>query len=542
MYINFSDIPGQQNLFLDYLYEFENVKEYFNGRNFRDTASFEGLFQSLSRPDRPQRASVASIIRQQYASMKPSNLTRRNIEHLEEPNTIAVVTGQQLGIYGGPLYTFYKLITAIKLCNHLKEIYQDYNFVPVFWMEGDDHDFEEVRSFNILNLSNEIVQLSYDDKLPPETNRGSVGSQVFNSDIDALNKKLEEILRDNDFKHSLLRLLSSAYCEGRTFKQSFRQLLFSMFDEFGIVLFDPQLKEVKQLLKDIFRKEVLEFRKHTDTLVRRSARLDEIYHAQVKVNPVNLFYHDDDGRYLLEPVDDVFRLKGKRRRFTADELLRLIDSSPERFSPNVLLRPVCQDYLFPTAFYVAGPSEVSYFAQLIPLYEFFGVTQPLLYPRSSATILEQGIKNVLEKYNLTYTDLFHDMDRLHERVLKSLTMTETDAEFERTLRTMGEAMDSLSQKLSQIDKTLTDSVEKTREKMLQGVELLKNKAVAAEKKKHESMIRQLTKASNNLYPNSNLQERELNFIYFAHKYGLDFIGRLVEALSINKFEHQVIEI
>ena len=143
-------------------------------------------------------------------------------------------------------------------------------------------------------------------------------------------------------------------------------MIFTLFDKYGLVLFDPQERELKQLLKPIFKNEILEFRTHTQKLVEKSAKLEEVYHAQVKIQPVNLFYHDDEGRYLIEPSDSEFKLKRKRKKFTQEELLELIETTPEKFSPNVLLRPICQDFLLPTVCYVGGPSEISYFAQVMP--------------------------------------------------------------------------------------------------------------------------------------------------------------------------------
>ncbi|MGE5364633.1 MAG: bacillithiol biosynthesis cysteine-adding enzyme BshC [Bacteroidota bacterium] len=542
MYLNFSDIPGQNNLFLDYLYEFENVSEFYNGLNYRDPETYYRVFKSQCEKTRPHRKKLAEILSEQYKDSNPAGITLKNIQLLSSQNTVAVVTGQQLGLFGGPLYTFYKIITAIKLCSHLRNIYTDYSFVPVFWMEGDDHDFREVAGVNILDQANEIEKLIYDDNQPSEVNRGSVGRITFGPGINEVIEKLNNLLRDTDFKSKLVGLLGTFYKEGRTFKQSFRDLLFHFFDEFGLIIFDPQDKQIKEILRDIFKKEINNFRNHTDELVKRSARLEELYHAQVKVNPVNLFYNDDDGRYLIEPVDDQFRLKGKRKRFSREELLELIDASPERFSSNVLLRPICQDYIFPTAFYVGGPAEISYFAQLIPLYGFYDIPQPIIYPRSSATILEKGLINVMDKYSLGLKDLFMDKKTLHEKVLRDISGDGTEILFNKAVDAVNDSMERLQERLNEIDKTLNDSAVKTREKIQQGLEILRNKTMAAEKKKHESTIRQLDKLSNILYPLQNLQEREFSFIYYAHKYGLDIIKQINNELTINKFEHQIIEL
>lgn len=162
-----------------------------------------------------------------------------------------------------------------------------------------------------------------------------------------------------------------------------------MFDNYGLIIFDPQDAEVKEMLKPIFKKEITDFRAHSEKLVNISANLEEEYHAQVKVRAINLFYHTDEGRYLIEPVENEFRLKRKRKKFLFDELIDLIEKEPARFSPNVLLRPVVQDYLLPTAFYIGGPSEISYFAQVMPLYNLYQIEPPIIFPRASATLIEK---------------------------------------------------------------------------------------------------------------------------------------------------------
>ena len=543
MYINFSDIPGHQNLFLDYLYEFENTARFFRDKNFRDTGSYEALFSQLADKERPYRKRVTEIIQAQYEGLKPSKQTQNNIEALNSNKTIAVVTGQQLGLFGGPLYTFHKTITAIKLCAHLKEKFDGYQFVPVFWLEGDDHDFDEVRTFTLIGNDNQPLNISYEDGEPEDFNRGSVSDIKFNDNLNKVFDELSANLRDTEFKPALMELLQECYTTGKTFKDAFKKLLFKFFDEYGLVLFDPVNIEVKKLLQPVFRKEITDFRNHTKDVVETSAELEEVYHAQVKVKPINLFMLEEDERLLIEPVENnEYRLKGKRKRFTQEELLSILDKEPERFSSNVLLRPICQDYILPTAFYIAGPSEISYFAQVIPLYEKFSLVQPFVYPRSSATIVEKGIKGILEKYELQYGEVFTDDKILMNKLIGSLSEVNLNETFAQCSKDIELAIDGLKEKLFAIDKTLNDLAVKTNEKILQTLDNLKSKAEDAEKRRHEAALRQITKALNAIYPANTLQERQLNFIYFAHKYGLDIIKLLYNELTINKFEHQIIEL
>ena len=309
-----------------------------------------------------------------------------------------------------------------------------------------------------------------------------------------------------------------------------------------MVILDPTDKRLKEILKPIYRKEITDFRKHTEKLVFVSAKLEEVYNAQVKINPVNLFFSTNDGRYSIEPVESEFRLKRKRKSFTKEELLELVENEPERFSPNVLLRPICQDYILPTAFYIAGPSEIAYFAQVTPLYDFYEIQTPIIYPRASATLVEANINKTLEKYQLSVNEIFMGVDELKKNVVESLSKNNVDEIFTKTMNDIEIAFDNLREKLFDLDKTIADNSKKYRSKISNTLNELRNKAEHAQNKKYEVTLRQLDRVCNLLYPNGNLQEREINYTYFLNKYGKGFLQRIFSDLEIDKFEHQIISL
>ncbi len=541
MYINFGEIPGNYNLFLDYLYEFDNVKNFYK-TNFRNKDEYLKVFKKISENRNLKRDQLSRILSEQYNGFTPSAKTQKNINDLKSGKTLAVVTGQQLGLLGGPMYTYYKIISAIKLSNFLSERYDDYQFVPVFWLEGDDHDFNEVRFINVVDEKNETAKIEYDREVEEEENRGSVGYLKFNESIVQFFTDLEKNLRKTDFTPGLMDKIKSIYSTGKSFKQSFKELIFWLFDSYGLIIFDPQDPEIKRQLIPVFIEEITNFRKHSEKLVHVSAKLEELYHAQVKVRPVNLFFSNEEGRFLIEPSEDEFKLKRKRKKYTYDELVELIKTGPENFSPNVLLRPICQDFILPTSFYVGGPSEISYFAQVTPLYEFFGVETPIIYPRCSATIIEKNINSVIEKFNLDLRELFVNPEKVKEKVIKSVSQTAVDDIFAVTVNQIETAFDHLKENLFELDKTISDASTKYKQKIYYYLDELKGKAIDAQKKKYETTIRQIDKVANALYPAANLQERELNFVYFANKYGPEIISQIFEELSINKFDHQIIRI
>lgn len=541
MFINFSDIPGHQNLFLDYLNEFNNLKSFFQ-YNFRDRQQYPMVFKSVSDSPRAHREEVADIINCQYNNKKISPKTAKNISLLKNKKTLAIVTGQQLGMLGGPMYTFYKIITAVKLSKHLSERYDDYEFVPVFWLEGDDHDFDEISGIKLINDNNELVKIQYSDNAPEDTNRGSVGYQTLQDTINSFFEDLDKNIRKTDFTKKIMDNLKSFYAEGRTFKQAFSDLLFWLFDQHGLIIFDPQDTKIKNLLTPVFKKEIAGFREHTEKLVEVSATLEGLYHAQVKVRPVNMFMNYEEGRYLIEPVENEFRLRGKRKKFTLEELNSLIGSEPEKFSPNVLLRPICQDYILPTAFYIGGPSEIAYFAQVMPLYPIFNVPAPVIFPRSSATLVEKNISAAIEKFDLKLHDIFADPELLKNNIVSKMSEGNLENIFTKSTYEMELIFDKLQEILFDIDKTMSELGNKYKQNSLNSLNQLKSKAVEAQKKKYETTLRQIDKITVNLYPDKNLQEREINFLFYANKYGLDIINRIYEELEINVFEHQVIHL
>ena len=540
MFINFADIPGHQNLFLDYLYEFENVERFYE-TDFRNIDAYKSVFQKIAGRKRAHAEQLNALIKKGYGELTPSKQTLSNIESLSASNTIAVVTGQQLGVLGGPMYTFYKIITAIKLCSKLKDKYEEYKFVPVFWMEGDDHDFDEVRELKLIDKTNSLKKIYYNDGLEEETNRGSVAEIKFNDNINTFFDELSDALRDTEFKEGLLNKLKNFYKPGNTFQKAMFNLLFEYFDDSGLVLFNPADPEVKKLLKPVFKEEIENYRKHSEHVITVSAELEEVYHAQIKLKPINLFVSEESGRYSLEPVEDEYRLKGKRKKFTKDELLALLEENPSSFSANVLLRPICQDYLLPTGLYIGGPSEVSYFAQIIPMYKEFDIPVPVIYPRSSITIVEGTVKKTLEKYNLYITDFFKDEHDLNEKLIGLLSDVEMEPVFKKARTKIEELFDEVKSLIKDLDPTLEDTTDKTLGRVNQSIDQLYDKAQKANERKHETVLRQADKVRTLIFPEASLQEREINFVYFAHKYGEDILKWIFDQLSINKFEHQMLE-
>ncbi len=542
MFINFNELDQFPAIFRDYLYDFNKVKKYYFS-DFRDSSQFPTFFKNLLSSKHSHQTELAEIIRDQYNGKNTSEKTGKALSLLDHENTLFIVTGQQLGMFSGPLYTIYKAITAIKMAEQMNQQYVNINFIPVFWLEGDDHDFDEVRKATVISDDNSHKRVYYDDGLPEDTDRGFMGELAFNENILTTLNDLKSSLRKTEFTDSIIQLFQTYYEPGKTFKEGFRELLRILFDEYGLIIFDPQDNRVKNLLKPVFLNELENFRPHTEQLIRISAELEEVYHAQAKIRPVNLFLRHENGRFALEPLEEGgFRLKRKKIKYTKEELETLVNEQPELFSPNVMLRPVCQDFLFSTAFYIGGPGEISYFAQAFTIYNFFKINRPILVPRASATLIEKNIQTVFKKYEVDYKEIFLKGEQLIDMIIREKSLTDMETVFGDASNTLDQTFGALKSYVAEIDKVTSDTVDKYKARVEQFLEELKKRTVDAEKNKNDTITRQFQKALMSILPFNELQERELNYFYFANKYGPGLIHRLYNEIDVQKYEHQLIEL
>ncbi|MBM4168248.1 MAG: bacillithiol biosynthesis cysteine-adding enzyme BshC [Ignavibacteria bacterium] len=527
-------------LFVDYVTNYERVHEYYES-DFRDPRAWERSITTASQRTL-DRSTLVNILSLQNRAFHCGVRTLANIDALLNDNTVAVVTGQQVGIFTGPLYTIYKALTTIKLTEQLSARYPDYSFVPVFWLEGEDHDFEEVRSINVIDKDNNLLKASYNpETAKDDANYGAVGRIEFDETIDSLINQLHASLLETEFTPQVMSLLRTAYQKGMTFNRSFVHLMNDLLEDSGLIFLDPNDPAIKQLLKPLFRREIEHAPKTCTLMIGASVELEKHYLAQIKPKPINLFLFHKGGRHLIEPHPLGYSLKGTRQRHSKEALTEMLENNPELFSPNVALRPICQDALLPTACYVAGPAEISYFAQLQTVYAEFGIQMPILFPRASVTIIEERVQRVLEKYSLEVKDFFGDREMLGETVAGRLSDVRLEELFGGTIAGLNESLEILQQGLSQIDPTLAGGVATAKNKISYQIENLKHKAIAAQKRAGEATLRQIDKAHLHLFPFSNLQERELSIVHFLNKYGLDFLRWLKDELIVDKHRHQVVK-
>ena len=532
---------GITPLFVDYLSDFEKLKDYY-AADFRDRESWKKLIDKVLSKQK-DRSTLIRVLTEQNKQHHCGIRTLANIDLLGNENTVAVVTGQQVGICSGPLYTIYKTVTAIKLAEQLSAQFPDYNFVPVFWVENEDHDFEEINKLNVLNPAGEVQTIEYlFGGKPFERNPGPVGSIVIDSFIDNFFDRLQASFQESEFKLPLFTALRGYYRSGATLGAAFVGLMNQMFEDSGLVFLDPGNVELKKILKPVFQKEIAGLSKTSQMVIDTSAGLEEHYHAQIKAKSINLFMLHKGGRYLIEPRENDYSLKGTRQFFSKEELNSIVENSPELISPNVVLRPICQDAILPTIAYVGGPSEVAYFAQLKPVYEFFDVQMPVVYPRASVTIMEEKVKNILEKFQVDFTEIWSDIDPLLIRIAEQVSEVKVDVLFDQLHRRIHEAVAESRFGIQQIDPTLSGAIDSTLSRIESQLNVLKEKAQSAQQRRQEVTIKQIQKVAANIFPKSNFQEREFNVVYYMNKYGPDFVKWLSGEIIIERFQHQLIEL
>lgn len=484
------------------------------------------------------RDALADVLLEQNAAWGNDDATvRRHIGALRGPESAAVVTGQQLGLFGGPLYTLYKVVIAVQLARRLTE-QTGRAVAPVFWMAGEDHDWEEVRTATVLH-GDEIVRLA----LPPGDDRTPVGRRRLGAEVEAAVAGLAEALEPTAFTDDLLAAVRAAYRPGATVREAFARLMARLFAGTGLVLMSVDDARLKRLAAPVFRAEVEGYAETHARLEAVGAELEAAgFHQQVAPMPVNLFLMEPEGRFTLDPEAGGFALRGLDRRFAKEDLLALLEAEPERFSPNVVLRPIVQDHLLPTAAYIAGPGEAAYYAQLRPVYARFGVPMPVVYPRASVTLLEGRVQRVLDRYGLGLGDLAGDLDALHRRIALGRAEHDVEAAFGEAARALNGVVDALKPIATDTDPTLERSAEALRARLQKDVEALKAKIVRAEKRKHDEVRAQLDAAQASLFPAGSPQERVLSPLYVANRYGLDVAVRLAEGLALDTAEHQVVEL
>jgi bacillithiol biosynthesis cysteine-adding enzyme BshC len=532
----FSQIPHTTRLFADFLSDYSKVQQfyprsaYFN-QWFKDEAS--NLSYAAER-----REAVSAILDRQNRSWNVSAKTLENIARLRT-GASAVVTGQQVGLFGGPAFTIFKALTAIRFAEHATRSGVD--CVPVFWLATEDHDLAEVNQVSIPGSDGSLQKLTTPAQGLPNA---PVGTVRFGSEIEAVVEAATGLLGPGEISD----FLREAYRPGETFGNAFASLLARLFADWGVILLDATDPEFHRIAEPIYRTAIERAADLDGALLNRGKALEVAgYHQQVKVTPSStLVFTVRNG--VRVPVHRRVNGEGnaefliEEERISKADLLSCITSSPWDFSGNALLRPVIQDYLLPTLAYTGGSAEVAYFAQVAVVYEMLlGRVTPIV-PRFSATIVEPKPKTFLERYGLRLADLFQGPEALRELMASRTLPKELQSAFDQAEASLEKSLAAIREGLARLDSTLVDSATNAASKMQHQLSQLRLKAARAELRNTEVLTRKADVLSNLLYPGKALQEREIAGVYFVARYGREFLRDVYETIHPDCVDHQIISL
>ncbi len=524
--VSFASIPHTSRLFEDYLHHFERVQRFFA----RPPLKQDWWKEEISRIQYPseRRAQVADILEKQNREFGAGEKTLANIQRLRD-GAPAVLTGQQVGLFGGPLYCVLKAVAAV--------IYAEKaGAVPVFWLATEDHDFAEISSVNLPesdHLKKFSINMQHIEGAP-------VGNIALGDETTVAVQQIQSIFGQSEVGD----ILASTYKKGETFGTAFAKFYARIFSELGIILLNPLDPALHRIAGPLFRSALEKSAELNAALTARGHELEQAgYHAQVNVTPSHTpcFYIDEKGVRTPIRSDGETFIAGERK-FSRAEILSEVERCPERFSANVLLRPVVQDYLLPTLLYLGGPAEVAYFAQIETVYRtLVGRVTPIL-PRIFATLIEPRQAKLMQRYGFTLTDMFVTPEKLREEVATRALPDSIMKSFDAAAEHLEQAIAVIHDPLQKLDRTLVDAAENAASKMRYQLQALRDKAARAESRKNTELQRHADELSTLLYPNKELQEREVGALYFLLKYGVGVVTQIKEAAQTGCAEHQVISL
>jgi bacillithiol biosynthesis cysteine-adding enzyme BshC len=536
--IRFDMIPRTSRLYNDFLYHFDRVARFYESEG-RDLSSLAARARKVT-AQKFSRAAVADVLADQNRQVGAGPETFANLDRLRQPDSVVVITGQQAGLFTGPLYTIFKALTAIKLANELRK--QGVNAVPMFWVAAEDHDFQEVNHTRLVNREGNLASITYTACSPKE------GKPVGHVTLaEGVNENIEQLLAalpESEFTPRLAQDLRESYRAGTGFAEAFGRMMMKLFGKFGVVLINPLDDRLKHVSGEIYMQAMSRVPEFASRLVSESASLVSAgYHAQVFTSPeaVPLFMLDEGRRTALVRRDDGrFYLKNTDKSFADDELLSTVARCPNCFSPNVTMRPIVQDYLLPTVAYIGGPAEIAYFAQLRPNYSLLGRVEPVVLPRASFTLIEKRHAKTMSKYGIAFPELFEGQEEVMKRVVERSLDQGTATVFDDTERVLNEQLDKLRDSLTAVDPTLADALKGGRDKIVYQINNLRTRFIHNRTKRDETMGQQIERLFAVLYPNRNLQERELNVAYFLARYGYELIDRIYDEVDWEQRDHKLV--
>jgi bacillithiol biosynthesis cysteine-adding enzyme BshC len=508
--IDFKNSGVLNNLVSDYLNRNEKLKPFYNF--FPDKEGFSALLKTdpYATFDRDLLREI--VLRQGETVNNTSDASITSIHKLAQKNAFTVTTGHQLCLFTGPLYFIYKIISTINLAEKLRKEFPKNDFVPVYWMASEDHDFEEVSNFH-----------SSGKTLKWESGQTGAVGDFKTEELKKLLPELQNIFGRSENADHLISLFERAYLKHNTLADATRYLVNELFGEYGLVIVDGNDKKFKHQFKEYFKKDI--FENSPAELVGDNVRkLEQLgYQAQVNPRPINCFYIEAGLRTRIEKAGDVYNLVGTKTSFTKKELETIIETSPEKVSPNVLLRPLYQQCILPNLAYIGGPGELAYWLEFKKMFDASKTVFPILIPRNFVTVIEKSSLSKIAKLNFSEQDIFKpEQELIKELLAKTGSVFGTEQEN----KVLSAFYADLLGKTKSIDATLEGSVSAELKRTLNGMERITRKANKALRRKSETSINQIKSVKHQLFPNNVPQERYENFSSFYLSYGKTFFSEL----------------
>ncbi|OFY93141.1 MAG: bacillithiol biosynthesis cysteine-adding enzyme BshC [Bacteroidetes bacterium RIFCSPLOWO2_12_FULL_31_6] len=526
--MNNINIPYQQTgyfskLIIDYLDGNEKLKPFYNQNC--DIESFATIIEQ--RKQFPiNRTILVDVLTQQYKDVDISEATKSSIQHLNNSNCFTVTTGHQLNLFTGPLYFIYKIITTINLAKELKVKYQDNDFVPVYWMATEDHDFEEINHFNLFKKRYELAK----------TQTGAVGKMKLDG-VEELMLEIKKELGDRNETNEILEIFSNYYLSEKTFTSAIKGIVNQLFGKYGLVIIDGDDALLKQLFMPEFKSELLE-RKNHQLINSTSEKLKKLgYKPQVSPREINIFYLKDNLRERIVFEENKYKVMNTTIEFSENEILEELTSHPERFSPNAPMRCLYQEKVLPNLAYIGGGGELAYWLQLKELFNSNNISFPTLVLRNSVLFIDKASNTKLQKLTIEPTELFQDTETLIKNQLKKCSTTALDLKIEEQL--VAAVFEGITKKAGAIDQSLQPFVAAELQKSIKAIKNIETRLIKAEKKKHEDAINQIMNIKEKLFPSNGLQERHDNIISLL-LYDRTIIDELIEKLPPLKKEFVIL--
>ena len=526
--INYNETSYFSPLFCDYINNEPKLKSFYNLYPSIDNFKKQ-IDQKKSEYKDKNREILYDVIKQQYKGVNCSNEFNSILESIKKKNTFTITTGHQLNLFTGPIYFLYKILTTINLCDELTQKYPKFNFIPVYWMATEDHDFKEINHFNFEN-----------SKIEWRSDQTGIVGEFSTSKLNTVIDEIKRIFPDNKNSNELISLFKNAYLKSDCLSDATRNFVHLLFRKYNLLIIDGNHKDLKNSFRDFIKKEVKDsfIKKSSLSTIKKLRKLD--YKVQAHTRDVNLFYIDKNERKRIIKEKNYFLIEGSKNKLEEKNIIDSIENNPEKFSPNVLFRTIYQEYLLPNLCYIGGPAEVAYWLQLKKSFESFKITFPILLNRNSVLLISSREIKKLKKLNIDIKDIFLDINKL--TTIKTNQFSELNIDFSELRNILTNQFKYLFDIASKTDYSFTGAVKAQEKKQLDGIDNLEKKLLNAQKKKFSNQISRITELRKELFPNNTLQERKVNFSEYYCEYGYKIIDILKENIKPLNKKFSVIEI